>query len=210
MSIAVEEKVFLQGEMGVIEAKWWPSSVNDRKVVVICHPHPLYGGTMDNKVVTTLARTWRDSGYAVLRFNFRGVGKSEGVHDHGKGEQDDLQAVLSWLEATKNPSRIDLAGFSFGSWVAAAYTNRARAAWQPNQLVLVAPPVHYEGFDQLQLPANTWVIQGGKDDVVEPQQVKAWVASRCPMPIWCYLPEAEHFFHGQLTELRDVIKASLQ
>lgn len=209
MGAVAEERITIKGSVGDIEAIWWPSTANSTKTAIICHPHPLYGGTMDNKVVTTLARAWRDLGYSVLRFNFRGVGASQGVHDQGRGEQDDLQAVLQWLQDNHAVNTLDLAGFSFGAWVAAALTSRSQTLWQPAHLLLVAPPVHYEGFQSLQLPTQTLVLQGEEDEVVEPEAVYAWVASRSPAIVLQRFSGASHFFHGRLTELKQAVIAYL-
>lgn len=209
MSLVAEEKLSIPGPAGNLEAIWWPSTVKTGQVAVICHPHPLYGGTMENKVVTTLARAWRDAGFSVLRFNFRGTGASSGSHDGGRGEIDDLLAVLAWVQETQQPHRTDLAGFSFGAWVAAATVSRLPPGQIPERLVLVAPPVHYEGFDNLAPPPETLVLQGEDDDVVVPEDVYAWVASRPDVPELLRFPGAGHFFHGRLTELKEAVSSRL-
>lgn len=164
---------------------------------------------MGNKVVTTLARAWRDMGYGVLRFNFRGVGKSEGEHDGGRGEIDDLLAALAWLKGTHGVENWDLAGFSFGSWVAAAAVARLPVEQRPQHLVLVAPPVYYDGFTDLHPVVPTWVLLGEEDEVVEPAAVKQWVASRHPAPELLCFPAAGHFFHGQLTLMKEAVTNQL-
>ncbi len=163
---------------------------------------------MGNKVVTTLARSWRDVGVATLRFNFRGTGASAGVHDHGVGESDDLLAVLDWLQG-QGIRQLDLAGFSFGSWVAASTVARLPADFVLRHLVLVAPPVQYEGYAALQPPAGTLVFQGDDDDVVDPAAVQAWVASRQRVPQLLSFAGAGHFFHGRLAELKEALVARL-
>lgn len=208
MAQLIEQKLFIQGPAGQLEAIWSPTDSNTTRAAVICHPHPLHGGTMTNKVVTTLARTWRDAGVSTLRFNFRGTGVSDGVHDQGVGEADDLLAALDWLQK-QGVSRLDLAGFSFGSWVAASAVSRLPASLVLDRLVLVAPPVQYEGYGALQPPAGTLVFQGDADDVVDPAAVQAWVASRREPPeLFCFAG-AGHFFHGRLTELKDALAARL-
>lgn len=204
-----ETDVVIAGPEGDLQARWQPAASGER-VAVICHPHPLYGGSMDNKVVTTLARTWRDAGHGVLRFNFRGVGGSAGQHDQGRGEQDDLLAVLRWLQATQTAVQLDVAGFSFGAWVAAVVASqRLPAYWVLRQLLLVAPPVHYEGFASLHPPAGTRVLQGEADDVVAAAAVADWVASRpVPPELQCFAG-AGHFFHGQLGALKAAVAAGL-
>lgn len=209
MSASVEQALFIAGPVGRLEAIWSPSESNAGTVAVICHPHPLQGGAMTNKVVTTLARTWRDKGVATLRFNFRGTGNSEGVHDQGGGEIDDVLALLQWLSEEKGMKTLDLAGFSFGAWVSAAASVRLPESVHLRHLVLVAPPVQYEGFGALQPPAGTLVLQGEVDEVVEPQSVYAWVASRARVPELLRFPETGHFFHGRLGALKAELAARI-
>jgi alpha/beta superfamily hydrolase len=209
MSIAAEHAVVIPGPAGDLQAMWGAGAAGEERVAVVCHPHPLHGGSMDNKVVTTLQRTWRDAGVATLRFNFRGTGASAGVHDEGRGEIDDLLAVVAWLRDVQHRHRLQLAGFSFGAWVAAASAARLPGDVRLERLVLVAPPVQYEGFAALAAPAGTLVIQGEADDVVDPLAVRAWVASRPTPPELLPFPEAGHFFHGRLTELRSALATRL-
>ena len=209
MTVSAEHALFIAGPAGRLEAMWWPSEPNIHAVAVICHPHPLQGGTMNNKVVTTLTRAWRDKGVATLRFNFRGTGKSEGVHDHGAGEVDDVLAVVQWLSTEQGMKTLDLAGFSFGAWVSAAASARIPQSMHLQRLVLVAPPVQYDGFDALQPPANTLVMQGEADEVVDPQAVTAWVVSRQRVPELLRFPETGHFFHGRLGALKAELAARI-
>ena len=170
---------------------------------VICHPHPLFGGTMNNKVVYTLAMIFNQLGAGSVRFNFRGVGKSSGDFDNGEGELDDLRAVVDWLKTEYAPSELWLAGFSFGSYVAL----RAHESLQATRLILVAPPMERFDFSQLYLSKTpTIVVQGAKDEVVSPDAVYQWVSSQMNAPNFIWMPEADHFFHGQLNELRDAVK----
>lgn len=174
---------------------------------IVCHPHPLYGGTMHNKVVTTLAKTFQGMGVPTVRFNFRGVMRSEGQFDQGNGELDDLLAVIDWVQQERIKNEIWLAGFSFGAFIAA----KAATQIPVNKLVTVAPPV--QNFPMQHLPPinNPWVlVQGERDDVVSPQEVFAWAEARNPKPIIIRFPEAGHFFHGQLSELRTEITEALQ
>lgn len=169
---------------------------------VICHPHPLHGGAMTNKVVYMIASTFNLLGVGTVRFNFRGVGKSTGVFDNGLGETDDLRAVVDWLTIDYAPSELWLAGFSFGGYVAL----RGLRDLGASRLLLVAPAI--DRFDFANLPLNnipTLVIQGAKDEVVSPQAVAEWVASQPYQPQFHWLPDADHFFHGQLNELREMI-----
>jgi len=170
---------------------------------VICHPHPLFGGTMNNKVVYTLATMFNQLGAGSVRFNFRGVGKSSGDFDNGEGELDDLRAVVDWLKTEYAPSELWLAGFSFGSYVAL----RAHESLQATRLILVAPPMERFDFSQLYLSKTpTIVVQGAKDEVVSPDAVYQWVSSQMNAPNFIWMPEADHFFHGQLNELREAVK----
>lgn len=174
---------------------------------IVCHPHPLFGGTMHNKVVTTLAKTFQTMGVTTVRFNFRGVGKSEGAFDQGNGELDDLLAVIDWVQHQGVKNEIWLAGFSFGSYVAA----KAATQIPINKLVTVAPAVQH--FPMQALPPITcpWVlVQGELDDVVPPKEVLAWAESRHPKPIIIRFPDAGHFFHGQLGELRTKLQEALE
>ncbi|MDP2226786.1 MAG: alpha/beta fold hydrolase [Moraxellaceae bacterium] len=209
MTLTAETRVAIPGPAGSLQAVWAPAMTSGAAVAVVCHPHPLHGGTMDNKVVTTLARTCRDAGFAVLRFNFRGTGESAGVHDEGRGEVDDLLAVLEWLRPEHGDRPLLLAGFSFGAWVCAAAVAKLPADWRLQQLVLVAPPVHYAGFEAVAVPAGTLVIMGDADEVVEPVAMREWALARQPAAsLWC-LEGASHFFHGRLLELREGLAARL-
>lgn len=183
-----------------------PPTVRPGQVAVVCHPHPLFGGTMDNKVVTTTVRAYKELGLPVVSFNFRGVGASAGIHDHGRGEVDDLLAVVDWAVAQTGAQALYLAGFSFGSYIAAAAVGRLPLALK--QLLLLAPPVHHYPFDQLLLPASqTLVIQGDADEVVPASQVLAW-SERMQIET-VRLPGCSHFFHGRLVELRQIIQSRL-
>jgi len=172
-------------------------------VAIICHPHPLQGGTMTNKVVTTLERSLLDLGLATVRFNFRGVGQSEGEHDHGIGETDDLVAIAEWARTQRPGAALWLAGFSFGSYVALRGTARLR----PAQLILVAPPVGRQDFSGIAAPACPWlIVQGEADEVVDPAAVYAWVATVQPPPTLIRMPDTSHFFHRRLIDLRNAVK----
>lgn len=171
--------------------------------VIICHPHPLFGGTMGNKVVTTLARTFHDKGLATIRFNFRGVGKSEGEHDQGNGETDDVLAIAAWIKKERPQDALWLAGFSFGGFVARSAASRIEVA----RLVIVAPQVSRFEMANLSPIVCPWVvIQGEQDDVVSPTAVYAWVEHQEPKPTLVRIPGAGHFFHRQLGELRAAVE----
>jgi alpha/beta superfamily hydrolase len=204
-----EETTFLlPGAAGAIEVLASPAlDPNATKgTAILCHPHPLFGGTMHNKVVTTLARVFRDLGLRTVRFNFRGVGKSEGVHDAGHGEVDDVLALAAWIRENYPDEPLTLAGFSFGGFVAAAAATRLPVI----QLVSIAPMV--SRFYEAHLPAITcpWlIVQGEADEVISPQETYAWVETLQPPPQLIRIPSAGHFFHGKLMELRRLLEAAL-
>ena len=174
---------------------------------VVCHPHPLFGGTMDNKVVTTVAKALVDCAVPTLRFNFRGVGTSHGTYDQGVGETDDAAAVADWGGRRWPDRRLVLAGFSFGAYVALRLAQRRELS----ALILVAPPVGRFDFTGLAPPRCPWmVIQGDADDVVDPGQVIDWARHSTPEPTLVRLPGVGHFFHGRLAELREAVTAEIR
>lgn len=197
---AVVERVVLQGGAGDIEALIeTPTGARADVIAVCCHPHPLYGGTMQNKVVHTLARACQDAGIASLRFNFRGVGGSAGRHDDGKGESDDAAAVADWARRERGARVVWSLGFSFGAWVAF----RLATSRETGLLVTVAPPVQRFDFARLAAPACPWlVVQGDADELVSHEAVIRWTRALSPPPEAMIFAGAEHFFHGRLTELR--------
>lgn len=173
---------------------------------IVCHPHPLHGGTMNNKVVTTLVKTFQGMGLNTIRFNFRGVGQSTGSFDEGNGELVDLFSVIDWVQREHGGADFWLAGFSFGAYVA----YRAATTFPAKALVTVAPPVEHFPMQELPPVLCKWVlVQGERDEVVPPKAVFDWAEERDPKPIVIRFPEAGHFFHGQLTELRMEITRAL-
>ena len=170
-------------------------------VGVVCHPHPLYGGTMQNKVVHALGRAMQELGAPTVRFNFRGVGASAGAYDAGRGEIDDAVAVVAWARARWNCEALWLAGFSFGSAVAL----QAAAIVRPVALVTVAPPVGRLLAATTAHPRCRWlVVQGDHDELVEFATVQTWARGFEDPPEFAAMQGAEHFFHGRLGELRGV------
>jgi hypothetical protein len=169
---------------------------------VVCHPHPLYGGTLDNKVVYTLARAFVELGVPSIRFNFRGVGASAGRYDDGRGETADALAVIAYGRDRWPGAALWLAGFSFGGAIAL----RAAAQSQSERLVAVAPGVTRIAMEGVGSPGCPWlVVQGDADDVIEPPAVLAWVSRQTSPPVLRVLPGAGHFFHGRLHELREAV-----
>jgi uncharacterized protein len=174
---------------------------------VLCHPHPLHGGTMENKVVTTLGKALRTAGIPTLRFNFRGVGLSAGIFDGGQGETEDARAVAAFGALRWPGRRLMLAGFSFGAFVAL----RLALEEDASRLITVAPPVDRFDFSGLAAPRCPWlVVQGDADDVVDPERVVAWAKGLDPPPRLVIVPGVGHFFHGHLSELRDAVSEALR
>lgn len=200
------------GPAGALETCWetaeaglgdWPRPL----VAVIAHPHPLYGGAMDNKVVTTLARMYRRLGADAVRFNCRGVGASGGTHDEGRGEVEDMLAVAHWALDRVPDAALLLAGYSFGSAIAAAASERIAA----RHLVLVAPPVdRYTYAPRGDFACPTALVLGGADDLVAAEAVVDWARERSRVTDVIVLAEASHFFHGQLTELENRLGAAVR
>jgi len=212
---AAAEQVLIDGPAGPLEAVVEEPSApqeGSRPTVldgyaVVCHPHPLFGGALSNKVVHTLARAFQGLGLATLRFNFRGVGASAGIHDDGRGEIDDALAAIEWGRQRWPGRRLWLAGFSFGAYVAA----RSAAVARPERVVLVAPAVsRFDQFRAVPAPQCPWlVVQGDADDLVSVAEVSAWVAGLEPAPELVVLPGVDHYFHGRLHELQNTVVARL-
>lgn len=220
-------KINFQGPVGLIEAsldlpdevRHAPSSYRPRGIALVAHPHPLLGGTMDNKVAQTLARTFAQLGYVTLRPNFRGVGATEGVHDDGKGEAQDLLAVIAWmkdpfswqgikeLEGHVWPQLVDelplaMAGFSFGSYVSSYVVKELTEKNEaPERLIMVGSAT--SKWDVAPVPKDTIVIHGEVDDVIPLTSVLDWAR---PQELTVQvIPGADHFFHRKLHCIRDLI-----
>ena len=196
------ERIVIPGPAGAIEALLETPPQHDAgHFGVVCHPHPLYGGTLENKVVHTLARAFLELGAPTLRFNFRGVGSSGGVFDQGRGEVDDALAVVAKGRHLFPGAALWLAGFSFGGAVAVSSAARAR----PERLVLVAPGVTILDVRGM-APACPWlIVQGDADDVIEPRYVLDWAGKLARPPEIRVLAGAGHFFHGRLHDLREAV-----
>jgi alpha/beta superfamily hydrolase len=193
---ASTRREFIAGPAGRIECAVDKPDASARGVALVAHPHPLYGGTLDNKVVQTLARAFVDLGFETWRPNFRGVGATEGVHDEGRGELEDLHSIVKHLA----PATLILAGFSFGASLQARLAERVKAEW----LVLVAlgitrlaaPPV----------PEGTLVIHGENDDTVPLAAVLDWARPQ-ELPV-VIVPGADHFFHRKLQVIKRIVHAN--
>ena len=204
------EAFTVAGPAGPIEARLEfadDAPPSPRAFGIACHPHPLYGGTMDNKVTHVLARAMTERGAPAFRFNFRGVGASAGSFDNGRGETEDLAAVIAEGRRRFPGADLWLGGFSFGAFVAL----RAAAAARPAKLIAVAPPIARFELGGVPNPDCDWMlVQGDADDVVSPQAVLDWAAQLPRKPRLHVLPGAGHFFHGRLHELKPLVLDFLQ
>jgi alpha/beta superfamily hydrolase len=213
--VSRHERFLVDGPDGKIEV-FVEDHADVRGIALIAHPHPLFGGTADNKVVTTLARAFREQGCITLRPSFRGVGGSEGEHDHGEAETDDLLALHHWARAryatrhttTGEPLPLYLAGFSFGAYVTTRLARRLATAGDPARwLVLVGTAAGFvEGMRHYETEAvtsDTLVIHGAEDETVRLANVLAW-AQPMDLPV-VVIPGADHFFHRRLHVIRDLI-----
>lgn len=202
--------ITISGPVGLLQGIISPPSMttSSTRVAIICHPHPLYGGTMTNKVVTTTARAFNELGFWSVCFNYRGVGESEGSYGAGIGEAEDLQAVLTWVKQKFSTDVIWLAGFSFGAYVATQVAAKDKSI---GQLVTIAPAVTNFDFEESRSITCPWLlIMGEADEVVPVSEVRAWM-KQLPVTIHAiFLPNVSHFFHGHLVELRQQLIAALQ
>lgn len=198
----------IQGAAGAIECILAAPSAAPRGIAVVCHPHPLYGGALTNKVVYTLDAAVRSAGLMSLRFNFRGVGKSEGTHDNARGETEDCIVLAEWLQLQLPGQPLLLAGFSFGGFVSLQAASRLA----PAAVVTVAPPLkgYIEGAGQPARPRCPWLtIHSRDDDVVGFEETRAAARIYEPPPEWIEVDGAGHFFHGRLGDIRTGTEAFL-
>jgi alpha/beta superfamily hydrolase len=197
------ERLFIDGPVGRLEAIMeLPTEEKVLASVVVCHPHPQHGGTMHNKVAHTLARAFVRSGFASLRFNFRGTEQSEGNYDDGHGELDDALAAIAWMQDRDPDTILWLAGFSFGAAIAV----KAAATVEVDGLVSVAPAISRFAAGLQSQPICPWlIIQGDEDELVDVEETVSWVDGLDPGPELAIVSGGEHFFHGRLTELRELV-----
>ena len=202
------ERLLVRGPVGNLEALIeTPPAVSGHHFALVCHPHPLFGGTLDNKVVHTLARAFQDCGAATIRFNFRGVGSSGGEYAEGVGETDDALALIEHGRSRWPGAALWLAGFSFGGAVAI----RAAADSSPALLVAAAPAV--VRLERLELDVSgtrtrscPWlIVQGDADEVLPAPSVLDWASKVVPAPAVSVFKGGSHFFHGRLHELRETV-----
>jgi hypothetical protein len=201
------KKFSITGTAGNLEGIAHLPDSASRAIAVVAHPLPTMGGTMENKVVTTLAKTFVELGFAALRFNFRGVGNSEGEFDSGNGEIEDVLSVVRYAQEAFGHLPLILSGFSFGGYVQARAAQRLHP--QPHRLVLVAPavgrsvPAFENSTGMPHVPHNTLLIHGEQDEVVSLADVMDWARPQ-HLPV-VVLPEAGHFFHGRLHQIKQLV-----
>ena len=205
-----ETPVVIAGPVGQLEALYLDCA-EPKGLALLCHPHPVQGGTMMNKVVSTLQRTARDAGLITLRFNYRGTGASEGSHDMGTGEVDDAFAAARWLRARHPDLPITLFGFSFGGFVAASLGGRLEAQGEKLERVFMIAPAVMRLRDEDALPHNCplTVIQPETDEVIDPQLVYNWSNDLSRPHELLKVAECGHFFHGKLPELKEFVAPRL-
>lgn len=202
--IDLSGNTFFEGPSGKIEAILKEPEGAITRAAIVCHPHPLFGGTMHNKVVFRIAKAFQQSGFAALRFNFRGTGRSEGRHDEGRGEQDDLRAAISFIEQKYPGAKLWLAGFSFGSAVmlrVACDDERVRA------LVAAGVPVSKYDFEHIISCAKPKLfVQGSLDEFGSAADIERLFARLTEPKRLKVIEGADHFFEGQLEELAQAVK----
>ncbi|WP_095064195.1 alpha/beta hydrolase [Pseudomonas sp. Irchel s3f19] len=201
-----ETPLFIDGHCGQLEALYLDVA-DARGAVLICHPNPVQGGTMLNKVVSTLQRTARDAGYVTLRFNYRGVGQSAGSHDMGAGEVADAEAAAAWLQAKHPGLPVVLMGFSFGGFVATGLAGRLESAGVELQHLFMIAPAVMRLTSEYPLPQRCPItlVQPDSDEVVDPQLVYEWSDALSRPHELLKVAECGHFFHGKLTDLKDLL-----
>ena len=207
-----ETTLLLPGPAGVLETLVTPANnASQNNIAIVCHPHPLHGGTMNNKVVTMSCRALQQCGLATIRFNYRGVGKSEGEYGHFVGETADLLSIIDWVQNTIENPRLCLVGFSFCGYIAAQGTLQRAALVE--QLITIAPAVNHADFNVFTSIRCPWVlIEGTKDEIVPLAEVHKWLA-QLPVETKIKLVEilnADHFFNGKLIELKDIITREIR
>jgi alpha/beta superfamily hydrolase len=199
MTRAASERVLIEGAAGSIETVIDIPASPPRGIALVAHPHPLFGGSLDNKVAQTLARVFTELGYAALRPNFRGVGASAGVHDEGRGETDDMLTLAHYAKTRFGELPVALAGFSFGAFVQTRVAKRI----EPERMVLVGTAVGR--FAAETVPADTVVIHGELDETVPLAVVLAWARPQ-ELPV-IVIPGADHFFHRRLHIIRNIVSS---
>ena len=195
-----EQNIFLNS--GELRLEGLLYNLPGDKGVIVSHPHPLYGGDMYNNVVEALCKAYKENGYSTLRFNFRGAGRSDGVFDDGNGEQDDVEAALAYLYGLGKRD-LDLAGYSFGSWVNALGLNRYK---EIKRMIMISPPVDLLDFSALGYSSKIkLIICGDKDDVANWRSVEKAIPTWNPEAVLKVIQGADHFYWGKTTELKEIL-----
>jgi alpha/beta superfamily hydrolase len=189
----LSQDIFIEGLLCIKEG---------RKGVVVTHPHSLYGGTMYNQVVETLVEVYQEKSFSTLRFNFRGVGGSEGSFDEGKGEQEDVMSALEYMHK-RGKRDIDLAGYSFGAWVNANMDNTDSLC---NRIVMISPPVAFLDFSFLSFnPKIQLIIAGGRDDIAPADKITNAINTWNPNAHLEVIEGADHFYTGEISSLKSIL-----
>ncbi len=201
-----KEAVLIPGTAGHIEAVIeQPKNYQKNELAIVCHPNPLQGGTMDNKVVTTIVKAFNNLGITAIRFNYRGVGNSEGTYGSIVGEAEDMMSVIRWVKKWRPNVQFRFAGFSFGAYIAAYAATQEPAV----SLVTIAPSVRRMPYALLNKISCPWlVVMGEEDEVVAPQELYDWYEELEADKQLVRFPDTGHFFHGKLIELRNIIEGS--
>ncbi len=204
--MAMEKKIEITPAPYQLEGLWQAGATN--RGVVITHPHPLYGGTMHNPVVKQIQSAYQRNGYATLRFNFRGVGSSQGKFDNGIGEQDDVRAAIATIQ-DKGARAIDLAGYSFGAWVnagLAAVDHTAIAS-----MLMVSPPVGFIEFENISaLSCLKLVVTGSRDNIAPADQIRDLLPAWNPDTHFEIINGCDHFYIGYLDKLQSILTQYLK
>lgn len=204
--MTIEEKMTIPSDGYQLEGLWQPGTVEQG--VVITHPHPLYGGTMHNPVVEVIQGAYRQNGHATLRFNFRGVGGSQGNFDNGIGEQNDVRAAITAVQK-RGVSEVALAGYSFGAWVNAGFFAADRAAIE--SMLMVSPPVGFMEFKNISsIDCLKLVVTGSRDDIAPADQIRELLPSWNPDAQLEIITGCDHFYAGYLDKLQSILKNYLQ
>jgi alpha/beta superfamily hydrolase len=202
----MEKKITLSSGRHRLEGYWQAGA--GHKGVVITHPHPLYGGTMNNPVVETVQSAYQQHGYATLRFNFRGVGGSQGNFDNGLGEQDDVRAAISYVE-NMDVSAIDLAGYSFGAWVNTGVVTDSRTAIR--SMMMISPPVGFIEFETVPaINCLKLVVTGSRDDIAPVNQIRDLMPAWNPEAQFEIIDGCDHFYSGHLHKLQSILTQYLE
>jgi alpha/beta superfamily hydrolase len=200
-----EEKIIINS--GKIRLEGLIKLLPGDRGAVVTHPHPLYGGDMHNNVVEAVCKAYRENGYSTLRFNFRGVGQSEGGYEEGIGEQDDVEAALDYL-SDSGKEEIDLAGYSFGSWINALGVNRYKKV---RRVIMISPPVDLMDFSCLKNnPKIRLVITGSKDEIAVYESIKDKIPLWNREAIFRVIKGADHFYSRNIGDLRKIIDEFLE